>query len=294
MEKWEELLKEIPYRDEDIEKQEQPAASRELSVEVLRRIMGNIDLTTLDVKDTDEKVADMCRRVNELPARFPEAGQVAGVCVYPVFIPVVRETLQAGGVQIVSVSGGFPAAQTYREVKVRETEMALANGATEIDIVIPVGKILAGRMKEAYEEVKTLRDVVGTKGHLKVILESGVLNAPEMVHKAAVTAMAAGADFIKTSTGKVSPAARPEDVRIMAGAVRRFYAITGKKVGIKPAGGIATVEDALLYAGIVEKELGTEWLDPRFFRIGASRLANNLLTAVQNGMNGKGEKVVYF
>ncbi len=294
MEKPEVLLQQIPYREEDARVPEDPVVVPEPSADTLRRIMGNIDLTTLDVKDTDEKVADMCRKVNDLPVRYPEAGQVAGVCVYPVFISVVRKTLKAEGVQIVSVSGGFPAAQTYREVKIQETEMALAHGATEIDIVIPVGKILAGKINEAWEEVRAIREVIGSRGHLKVILESGVLEDPEMVHRAAVTAMAAGADFIKTSTGKVSPAARPQDMRVMAAAVRRFYEITGKKVGIKPAGGIATAEDALLYAGIVEKELGEEWLSPRLFRIGASRLANNLLTAIYSLEQETTEKISYF
>lgn len=253
------------------------------------KIMGFIDLTTLDVKDTEERVASMCRKVNELQEKFPGTDQVAGVCVYPVFIPVVRETLTAGGVEIVSVSAGFPAGQTFMEVKVQETERALEEGATEIDIVIAVGKILEGREEEAYDEVRILREVTGERARLKVILEAGVLNDPLLVHKAAVAAMAAGADFIKTSTGKVTPAARPQDMQVMAHAARRYYEVTGRKVGIKPAGGIATAKEALLYMGIVEKELGKSWLDPGLFRIGASRLANDLL-----GTAGTTEKINYF
>ena len=240
-------------------------------------IMRLIDLTTLDVKDTEERVAGMCRKVNTLPERFPGMEGVAGVCVYPVFIPVVRETLTAEGAEIVSVSAGFPAAQTFMEVKVRETEKAVEEGATEIDIVIAVGKILEGREEEAYDEVRILREVTGGRARLKVILEAGVLDDPHLVHRAAVAAMAAGADFIKTSTGKVTPAARLQDVQVMARAARRYHEVTGRRVGIKPAGGISTEKDALLFMGVVEKELGKAWLNPRLFRIGASRLANDLL-----------------
>jgi len=240
-------------------------------------IMRLIDLTTLDVKDTEERVAGMCRKVNTLPERFPGMEGVAGVCVYPVFIPVVRETLTAEGVEIVSVSAGFPAAQTFMEVKVQETEKAVEEGATEIDIVIAVGKILEGREEEAYDEVRILREVTGGRARLKVILEAGVLDDPHLVHRAAVAAMAAGADFIKTSTGKVTPAARLQDVQVMARAARRYHEVTGRRVGIKPAGGISTEKDALLFMGVVEKELGKAWLNPRLFRIGASRLANDLL-----------------
>jgi deoxyribose-phosphate aldolase len=282
------LLQEIPYREgkplnvEKIQKQTP-------DTEALRQILGFIDLTTLDVKDTQAKVAEMCRKVNALPEHYPQAGRVAGVCVYPVFVPVVKETLRAEGVAVVSVSGGFPAAQTFPEVKVRETEMALEAGATEIDIVIPVGKILEGKAEEAYREVKMLREVIGEKGHLKVILESGVLSDPALVHLAAVTAMAAGADFIKTSTGKVSPAARPQDVRVMARAAKRFFGITGKRTGIKPAGGISTTDDALLYMSVIEEELGREWLDPHLFRIGASRLANDVLNRLAEGTPESGK-----
>jgi len=286
-----ELFQQIPFKGNG-EKEERPAGIPSLSQEMLRKLLGFIDGTTLDVKDTEEKVATLCRRVNALPEEYPEAGQVAGVCVYPVFVPVVNDVLSAPGVRIVSVSAGFPAAQTFMEVKIRETEMALKAGAEEIDIVIAVGKVLRGQWEDAYREIKMIREVIGGRGHLKVILESGVLDDAEKIHRAAVTAMAAGADFIKTSTGKVSPAARPGDVRVMARAVRRYHEVTGRQVGIKPAGGISTPGDALLYTGIIEEELGEKWLVPGLFRIGASRLANNLLTAMP-AYNGK-EKAAYF
>jgi deoxyribose-phosphate aldolase len=267
-----ELMQEIPY-----EEALSTAPEAEPVAVTPAEIMRLIDLTTLDVKDTEERVAGMCRKVNTLPERFPGMEGVAGVCVYPVFIPVVRETLTAEGVEIVSVSAGFPAAQTFMEVKVQETEKAVEEGATEIDIVIAVGKILEGREEEAYDEVRILREVTGGRARLKVILEAGVLDDPRLVHRAAVAAMAAGADFIKTSTGKVTPAARLQDVQVMARAARRYHEVTGRRVGIKPAGGISTEKDALLFMGVVEKELGKAWLNPRLFRIGASRLANDLL-----------------
>jgi deoxyribose-phosphate aldolase len=267
-----ELMQEIPY-----EEALSAAPEAEPVAVTPAEIMRLIDLTTLDVKDTEERVAGMCRKVNTLPERFPGMEGVAGVCVYPVFIPVVRETLTAEGAEIVSVSAGFPAAQTFMEVKVRETEKAVEEGATEIDIVIAVGKILEGREEEAYDEVRILREVTGGRARLKVILEAGVLDDPHLVHRAAVAAMAAGADFIKTSTGKVTPAARLQDVQVMARAARRYHEVTGRRVGIKPAGGISTEKDALLFMGVVEKELGKAWLNPRLFRIGASRLANDLL-----------------
>ena len=267
-----ELMQEIPY-------EEVPSGVREVMPAAMTpaEIMRLIDLTTLDVKDTEKRVAGMCRKVNALRERFPGMEGVAGVCVYPVFIPVVRETLTAEGAEIVSVSAGFPAAQTFMEVKVQETEKAVEEGATEIDIVIAVGKILEGREEEAYDEVRILREVTGGRARLKVILEAGVLDDPHLVHRAAVAAMAAGADFIKTSTGKMTPAARLQDVQVMARAARRYHEVTGRRVGIKPAGGISTEKDALLFMGVVEKELGKAWLNPRLFRIGASRLANDLL-----------------
>ncbi len=284
------LLREIPYEQKDTE----AVPLRRPETTVLQQIMGFLDLTTLDVKDTDRRVAEMCRKVNDLPEQFPPAGSVAGVCVYPLFIPVVKETLRAEGVAIVSVSGGFPAAQTFPEVKVQETEMALDAGATEIDIVIPVGKILEGKAEEAYREVSLLREVTREKAHLKVILESGVLSDPEVIHLAAVTALAGGADFVKTSTGKVSPAARLQDVRVMARVVRRYYEVTGRKAGIKPAGGISTVEDALQYMSVIEEELGEEWLVPSLFRIGASRLANDVLRKMFPAESSYREKLPYF
>ncbi len=263
-------------------------------LEDLRKIFASIDMTTLDVRDTDEKIEKMCRQVNRLPEVYPDAGTVAGICVYPVFIPVVKKNLQRKDVSIVSVAAGFPAAQTFREVKLQEIEMALEQGAQEIDVVISVGKILSGKTGDAYEEIREMREVIGGKGHLKVILESGVLGDPALVQRAALAAMAGGADFIKTSTGKIQPAARPEDVLVMAETARRFYEATGKKTGIKPAGGIAVPAEAFLYLQIVRDILGEEWTGPNLFRIGASRLANNTLESIQEKITGRKQEVNYF
>ncbi len=260
----------------------------------LKKIFGVIDLTTLDVRDTDRKVEEMCRKVVQLPDHFPGAGQVAGVCVFPVFIPVVSKTLKNVKVKAVSVSGGFPAAQTFREVKLLETKMALEQGADEIDIVISVGDVLYGDNEKAFDEIREIRDAVGDKGHLKVILESGVLNDPEKIQKAALIAMTAGANFIKTSTGKMQPAARPEDVIVMVSAIKKFYEATGIRIGIKPAGGISTPEDAFLYMKIIRDILGEEWITPALFRIGASRLANRVLRAWQSKLTGNDEEITYF
>ncbi len=272
--KLEDLLKAIPFEGYD-EKDLPPATGRPEPAGC-HTLLGLLDLTTLDVRDTEKKVAAMCRRVNRLPELFPGAGQVAGVCVYPRFVPVVKDTLQAPEVSVVAVAGGFPAAQTFRKVKTLETEKALEAGAREIDIVLAVGALLEGDLQQVFDDVKAIREVTEGRALLKVILEAGLLT-PGQVHTASVVAMAAGADFIKTSTGKVSPAARPGDVMVMARAARRYHEMTGKKVGIKPAGGIATAEVAEQYAAVIRKELGEGWIDPSTFRIGASRLANDLL-----------------
>jgi deoxyribose-phosphate aldolase len=189
---------------------------------------------------------------------------------------------------ITSVTGGFPASQTYLEVKMLETAMAVENGADEIDVVISIGEFLNGEYDLMGNEIETLRKEIGDEITLKVILESGILAEPELIHRAAVIAMLAGADFIKTSTGKASVAATPEAAVVMCEAIRLFAAQTGRKVGFKAAGGISTPEDAALYYTIVQEILGEEWLTPERFRIGASSLANNLLSAIE------GNPVHYF
>ena len=247
-----------------------------------------IDLTSLGATDSRRSIGEFTRKAIELPRHFPEAGSVASICVYPVFVETVGLAAGDSKMAITSVSGGFPSSQTYLEVKMLETAMAIENGADEIDIVISIGEMLDGEYDLAGNEIETLRAEIGDDAILKVILESGTLSDPELIHKAATIAMEAGADFIKTSTGKNGIAATPEAAVAMCLAIRQFAEKTGRKVGFKAAGGISTAESAALYYSIVEEILGEEWLTPERFRIGASSLTNNLLSEIE------GREIKYF
>ncbi|WP_302566438.1 deoxyribose-phosphate aldolase [Alistipes indistinctus] len=265
-----------------------PQARRNCRTEVYKRCFGCIDLTSLGATDSRRSIGEFTRKAIELPRHFPEAGSVASICVYPVFVETVGLAAGDSKMAITSVSGGFPSSQTYLEVKMLETAMAIENGADEIDIVISIGEMLDGEYDLAGNEIETLRAEIGDDAILKVILESGTLSDPELIHKAATIAMEAGADFIKTSTGKNGIAATPEAAVAMCLAIRQFAEKTGRKVGFKAAGGISTAESAALYYSIVEEILGEEWLTPELFRIGASSLANNLLSEIE------GREIKYF
>lgn len=265
-----------------------PQARRNCRTEVYKRCFGCIDLTSLGATDSRRSIGEFARKAIELPRHFPEAGSVASICVYPVFVETVGLAAGDSKMAITSVSGGFPSSQTYLEVKMLETAMAIENGADEIDIVISIGEMLDGEYDLAGNEIETLRAEIGDDAILKVILESGTLSEPELIHKAATIAMEAGADFIKTSTGKNGIAATPEAAVAMCLAIRQFAEKTGRKVGFKAAGGISTAESAALYYSIVEEILGEEWLTPECFRIGASSLANNLLSEIE------GREIKYF
>ena len=265
-----------------------PQARRTCRTEVYKRCFGCIDLTSLGATDSRRSIGEFTRKAIELPRHFPEAGSVASICVYPVFVETVGLAAGDSKMAITSVSGGFPSSQTYLEVKMLETAMAIENGADEIDIVISIGEMLDGEYDLAGNEIETLRAEIGDDAILKVILESGTLSDPELIHKAATIAMEAGADFIKTSTGKNGIAATPEAAVAMCLAIRQFAEKTGRKVGFKAAGGISTAESAALYYSIVEEILGEEWLTPERFRIGASSLANNLLSEIE------GREIKYF
>lgn len=240
-----------------------------------------IDLTTLNSTDTPEKVKNFTQKVNEFPIHFPELENVAAICVYPNMVKWVEETLQLPEVNIAAVSGGFPSSMTFTKVKVEETKLAIKAGADEIDIVLALSHFLSGDFQEAHNDISAIKSAMGDV-HLKVILETGALSSPEDIWKASMLAINAGADFIKTSTGKVNPAATPMAAYIMCLAIAFHYEQTGEKIGFKPAGGIVTSEDALMYVSIVNEVLGEEWLNPLLFRIGASRLANNLLSDILN------------
>lgn len=247
--------------------------------EVKKFLFNCIDLTTLKCTDSEESVMKFTERVNAFDDEHPDLKNVAAICVYPNMAEIVHDTLEADRVKIACVSGGFPSSQTFTEVKIAETAMALHAGADEIDIVISVGKFLSGDYEGMCDEIQELKDICGDK-HLKVILETGALGTAANIKKASILAMYSGADFIKTSTGKEKPAATPEAAYVMCQAIKEYFLETGRKIGFKPAGGINTVEDAINYYTIVKELLGKEWLTNELFRIGTSRLANLLLSDI--------------
>lgn len=249
------------------------------TLEVKKFLFNCIDLTTLKCTDSETSVMKFTEKVNEFDDKYPDLKNVAAICVYPNMAEIVNDTLEADRVKIACVSGGFPSSQTFMEVKVAETAMALHSGADEIDIVIPVGKFLSGDYEGMCDEIQELKDVCGEK-QLKVILETGALGSASNIKKAAILAMYSGADFIKTSTGKEQPAATPEAAFVMCQAIKEYYLETERKVGFKPAGGLNTMHDALVYYTIVKEILGKEWLCNDLFRLGTSRLANRLLSDI--------------
>ena len=256
-------------------------------------IFSFVDLTTLNTDDTESRVKMMCEKMNKFPGQFPGYPLVGAICVYPILVPVVHKNLIEKQVNIASVAAGFPSSQTFPEVKEIESRMAVEAGANEIDIVISAGKFLNNEFDYVSAEIRQIKKAIGD-AKLKVILETGLLPDPSAIYRASMISMESGADFIKTSTGKIQPAATPEAVLVMCHAIKDFWEKTGRKVGIKPAGGISTTEHALEYASIVKGVLGDEWLDQALFRIGASRLANNLLSEIFSMETGKPQKVSYF
>jgi deoxyribose-phosphate aldolase len=244
--------------------------------ELLKQIFGFIDLTTLSEQDNSENVSQLCSKVNQQAEAFPAMTSVAAICIYPELVAVVKEKLDNPLISIAAVGGGFPASQTFTNIKVMEIEQSIEQGAEEIDIVIPVGKFLMGDLEYVDYEIQVIKQRVGPV-HLKVILETGSLKDLSLIRKASLLSIGAGADFIKTSTGKISPGATPEAMVVMCCAIKDYYMRTGKKIGIKPAGGISDTQTALLYYHIVKEILGEEWLNRERFRIGASRLANRIL-----------------
>lgn len=247
--------------------------------EIKKLLFHCIDLTTLNTTDTEEHVMRFTEKVNEFVDKYPDLENVAAICVYPNMAAIVSDTLEADDVNIAAVSAGFPSSQTFIEVKVAETALAISEGATEIDIVISVGKFLSGDYETMCDEIEELKEVCRDK-HLKVILETGALGSASNIKKASLLSMYAGADFIKTSTGKQQPAATPEAAYVMCQAIKEYYETTGRKIGFKPAGGLNTVHDALVYYTIVKEILGEEWLNNKLFRLGTSRLANLLLSDI--------------
>ena len=254
------------------------------NVEVYKKCLNLIDLTTLNGDDTTEKVKTMVEKVNNFSKNYSNIPNVAAICVYPALVETVKENLTQK-LGIAAVSAGFPASQTFIEVKIAETALSVQAGASEIDVVISVGKFLEKNYDEVFDELQEIKAACG-ESHLKVILETGALKTAENIKKASVLAMEAGADFIKTSTGKITVSATLEATYVMCKAIKEWYEKTGEKVGYKPAGGISTTEEAVKHYTIVKQILGNDWLNNNSFRFGASRLANNLLSSIL----GKEEK----
>ena len=258
------------------------------TLEVKKFLFGSIELTTLKTEDSDTSVMAFTERVNAFDNEYPDMPHVATICVYPCFAEVVKDTLEVEGVEIACVSGSFPSSQARIEVKVAETSLAVKDGATEIDIVMPVGKFLSGDYEGMCEDISELKNACGKDVAMKVILETGDIKTASNIKKASILSMYDGADYIKTSTGKEKISATPEAAYVMCQAIKEYYDETGIQIGFKPAGGINTVMDAITYYTIVKEVLGEKWLTNKWFRLGTSRLANLLLSEIQ------GEEVKFF
>ena len=258
------------------------------TMDVKKFLFGSIELTTLKTTDSDTSVLAFTERVNDFDNEYPDLPHVATICVYPCFAKTVSESLEVDGVEIACVSGSFPSSQARIEVKVAETALAVADGATEIDIVLPVGKFLSGDYEGVCDDIAEMKAACGESVPMKVILETGALKTASNIKKASILSMYAGADYIKTSTGKMEPAATPEAAYVMCQAIKEYYDDTGIQIGFKPAGGINSVMDAIIYYTIVKEVLGEKWLTNKWLRLGTSRLANMLLSEL------KGEQIKFF
>lgn len=258
------------------------------TMDVKKFLFGSIELTTLKTTDSDTSVLAFTERVNDFDNDYPDLPHVATICVYPCFAKTVSESLEVDGVEIACVSGSFPSSQARIEVKVAETALAVADGATEIDIVLPVGKFLSGDYEGVCDDIAEMKAACGESVPMKVILETGALKTASNIKKASILSMYAGADYIKTSTGKMEPAATPEAAYVMCQAIKEYYDETGIQIGFKPAGGINSVMDAIIYYTIVKEVLGEKWLTNKWLRLGTSRLANMLLSEL------KGEQIKFF
>lgn len=293
MNKYEETLRQYETKLNDAEVIEKVSRIIEEKLEenntqeVKKFLLGSIELTTLKATDSEESVLQLTERVNEFDNLYPNLPHVAAICVYPCFANIVSQSLEVEGVEVTCVSGSFPSSQAQIEVKTIETALALKDGATEIDIVMSIGTFLSGDYETLCDEISELKAVCGEQ-KMKVILETGLLGSAENIKKAAILAMYSGADYIKTSTGKENPAATPEAAYVMCQAIKEYFEKTGIQIGFKPAGGINTVQDALVYYTIVKEVLGEKWLTNQWFRLGTSRLANLLLSDIV------GEEIRFF
>lgn len=270
-------------KDEDVKKAVEKLIAERVpendTKEVKKFLLGSVELTTLKTTDSDESVLKFTEKVNKFEEKYPDLPHVATICVYPCFASIVSKSLEVEGVEVACVSGSFPSSQALLEIKIAETALALKDGATEIDMVMSVGKFLSGDYETVCDEISEMKATCGDH-KLKVILETGCLKTAENIKKASILSMYAGADYIKTSTGKESPAATPEAAYVMCQAIKEYYEKTGIQIGFKPAGGMNTVHDALVYYTIVKEVLGEKWLTNQWLRLGTSRLANQLLSDI--------------
>ncbi|MDD6783772.1 MAG: deoxyribose-phosphate aldolase [Bacteroidaceae bacterium] len=250
------------------------------TTDVMEFLLGTIEITSLKVTDNEDSILQLVEKINHFTNDNPALPHPAGICVYPRFVSIVSNSLEADDMEISTVCGGFPSAQTFPEIKTIETALAIKDGATEIDTVMPVGFFLAEDYDTVYNEIDEIKLSCGQETPLKVILEVGALQTAVNVKKAAILAIYSGADYIKTSTGKIEPGATPAAVYVMCETIKEYYNLTGTRIGIKIAGGVRTTDDAIKYYTIVKEVLGMEWLDKNLFRIGASGLANNLLSDI--------------
>jgi deoxyribose-phosphate aldolase len=292
MSECDDVLRRFDVRARDKEAEEAAAGilkktEENLRPEVLRLLYSCMDITSLNTEDTKEKIRELVNGVNNFGAENPDLENVAAVCVYPNFVWTVKKALRAPGVRVASVSGGFPSSHTFLKVKLAEVALAAVDGADEIDIVLPLGAFFQENHEELTDEIKEIKEVC-RGARLKVILETGLLKTASRIKKASVLAMYAGADFIKTSTGKVYPGAGPQAVYLMCETIKEYYRLYNKKIGIKVSGGVRTAAQAVEYYTLVKETLGEQWLTPEYFRIGASSLAGNILDTLTTL---KGERI---
>lgn len=267
---------------------------KESKVAALKLALSMTDLTTLEGSDSPGKVRQLCYKAKHLHDALPDLPHVAAVCVYPTLVRVAREELAGSGIKVAAVATAFPSGQADRETKIRDTRFAIEEGADEIDMVISRGAFLRGEYGYVYDEIAEIKSLCGEQVHLKVILETGELGTLDRVRQASDLALAAGADFIKTSTGKIQPAATLPVTLVMLEAIRDFHLRTGQKRGMKPAGGIRTAKTAIQYLVMVNETLGPEWLTPSLFRLGASTLANDILMQLVKETTGVYQSGDYF
>ena len=270
----------------------QPAIVGYSRQDLCKLILNTIDLTTLEGSDNTAKIISLCQQAKSFKDMGEGFPNVAAVCVYPVFVKLAKEQLAGSGIRVASVAGAFPASQSPLHIKLEEVKYAVSEGADEIDMVISRGKFLEGNFKEVYQEIAAIKAVCA-QARLKVILETGELLTPENIQQASELAIDAGADFIKTSTGKISVSATPEAAFIMCSVIKEHYMKTGKKVGFKPAGGISDVDTAVHFLKIVNTILGKEWMNNDLFRFGASRLANKVIDELLGKNDSSGNQQGY-